>query len=752
MPSRPLARRARRARASPTRGSAPRRHRAAPRRTLDIDGARRERYPAPGALPDVEPGTLDDDLARRDFTVNAMALRLVGPGPASSIDPHGGAGGPATPASCGSCGRTPSRRTRAALVRAARYAGAAGVHARARDRARPPGAPRRRSTPARRGWPSELRRLLEEEDAAAGLRPAARPRRARGSPTPAGAGRGRRRPTARPAGARRAAVGRCGSARRSRRTPADRAALPGWAVATARELRDGMAAAARARRRRAGRPRPIARCSGRCARRACSARSPSAGRPSARWWAARPRPRARAIDGADLVAAGVAPGPAIGRALAAVRAAVLDGDGRRPRRAARTGPARRPGGAVTAPEADRDRDRTPRAGGRSPPAGAASAPGPSPGLNLGSDKDDPDDNVRANRAPPVRGARARRATRVEANAPGARGARCAPVDGPTPAGPVHRAPARLAGGGRPRDRARAGPRPGGAGRRLPAGAALAPGRARRRRGPRGLARAGGGRARRGRAGARRPGAASGAAIGPGIGPCCYPVSPDVRDALRAAGSARAVVAGDGRGPGRRGARRRCVAAGVPAAAVADGRGLHLAASRSASSRTAATGRLRAPGGARVGDGRDRSTRTRLREALAEARERLDAAAARGRAAGGRGRAGARGQVRRRPRTRPRSWMPAVRAWWARTASRTSRRRRGAGAGAPHLRLHRPPPAAQGARRAARRAARPLGSTRRAWRRRSRHRSEGPDAGSRRSERRRGANQRWYRAAPTSGVR
>jgi tRNA nucleotidyltransferase (CCA-adding enzyme) len=40
----------------------------------DVVTARRERYAAPGALPDVEWGDLEDDLLRRDFTVNAVAL------------------------------------------------------------------------------------------------------------------------------------------------------------------------------------------------------------------------------------------------------------------------------------------------------------------------------------------------------------------------------------------------------------------------------------------------------------------------------------------------------------------------------------------------------------------------------------------------------------------------------------------------------------------------------------------------------
>src|SRR4051812_34244682 len=45
---------------------------------FDLAGARRERYARPGALPDVELGApLEEDLARRDFSVNAMAVRLA---------------------------------------------------------------------------------------------------------------------------------------------------------------------------------------------------------------------------------------------------------------------------------------------------------------------------------------------------------------------------------------------------------------------------------------------------------------------------------------------------------------------------------------------------------------------------------------------------------------------------------------------------------------------------------------------------
>lgn len=47
-------------------------------RSHDVVRARRERYAHPGALPEVEPAGIDDDLARRDFTVNAIGLRIGG--------------------------------------------------------------------------------------------------------------------------------------------------------------------------------------------------------------------------------------------------------------------------------------------------------------------------------------------------------------------------------------------------------------------------------------------------------------------------------------------------------------------------------------------------------------------------------------------------------------------------------------------------------------------------------------------------
>ncbi len=58
---------------------------------LDVTTARRETYAHPGALPAVRPSTLKEDLFRRDFTVNAMAVRLNPEGWGELVDPFGGA-------------------------------------------------------------------------------------------------------------------------------------------------------------------------------------------------------------------------------------------------------------------------------------------------------------------------------------------------------------------------------------------------------------------------------------------------------------------------------------------------------------------------------------------------------------------------------------------------------------------------------------------------------------------------------------
>lgn len=48
-----------------------------PEARVDLATVRSEHYPSPGALPIVAAGTLDDDLLRRDFAVNALAVPLT---------------------------------------------------------------------------------------------------------------------------------------------------------------------------------------------------------------------------------------------------------------------------------------------------------------------------------------------------------------------------------------------------------------------------------------------------------------------------------------------------------------------------------------------------------------------------------------------------------------------------------------------------------------------------------------------------
>ena len=91
---------------------------------VDVAVARTESYAAPGALPDVSPAAdVVEDLARRDFTINAIAVPLAGePVP---IDPYGGVAdlgaGTLRLLHEGSVGDDPTR-----ALRAARYGGRLG--------------------------------------------------------------------------------------------------------------------------------------------------------------------------------------------------------------------------------------------------------------------------------------------------------------------------------------------------------------------------------------------------------------------------------------------------------------------------------------------------------------------------------------------------------------------------------------------------------------------------------------------------
>jgi tRNA nucleotidyltransferase (CCA-adding enzyme) len=295
--------------------------------SVDLTTARRERYPAPGALPEVEPGTLEDDLARRDFTINAMALGVAGPETGALRDPHGGLrdlrAGLVRALREDAFVEDPSR-----LLRAARYAARLGF-ALAPETA----AAARSAAGAVAGGSArvgeELRRLLSEPApvAAGGVAIVAD----LGVPWLAGGSDGEALAAA--FAALDAALAREGAPplaawalRLGRAVDADRLAglaVPGWAraVAGAAAAAGPLAARLRDPGLAASSVDEILRTTSTAAQAAALAQGAER---VALWWA-RWRDLAPEVGGADLVAAGIRPGPAIGRALRAVRAAVLDG-------------------------------------------------------------------------------------------------------------------------------------------------------------------------------------------------------------------------------------------------------------------------------------------------------------------------------------------------------------------------------------------------------------------------------------------
>ena len=295
-------------------------------RHLDMVTARRESYAQPGALPDVEPGDLADDLARRDFTVNAIAYVLHGDGEGGIIDPHDGRADIIAERirtlRAGAFREDPSR-----VVRAIRYAARLGfrmeedTEAEARE-----SAPQTSLESSRVA--DEAARLLAEGSASVALAMAD----ALGAPWPDPDDRRDDR-----LAALVGALSRPGAPAPStwalrlglgvRPEAAAGAAVPAWARALAAEVRAGLSRA------------PMLQGDAPPSRIDATLRDmPPAAQVGAlvggadvvsRWWADW-RDMAPEVTGADLVAAGVPPGPAIGRALRAVRAALLDGhvDGR----------------------------------------------------------------------------------------------------------------------------------------------------------------------------------------------------------------------------------------------------------------------------------------------------------------------------------------------------------------------------------------------------------------------------------------
>lgn len=133
--------------------------------TVDLSRTRSETYAAPGALPAVAPAGIDADLARRDFTVNALAMPLSGPG--DLLDPFGGAADLAA----GTLRALHDRSfiddpTRA--IRAARYAARLGLKPDPRTRQLLVATDLGAVSADRRD--AELARLAAEPEAAAGFR------------------------------------------------------------------------------------------------------------------------------------------------------------------------------------------------------------------------------------------------------------------------------------------------------------------------------------------------------------------------------------------------------------------------------------------------------------------------------------------------------------------------------------------------------------------------------------------------------
>jgi len=58
--------------------------------SVDLATARAETYARPGALPAVKPGSIDSDLSRRDFTINAMAVAIYPGHFGELLDPYRG--------------------------------------------------------------------------------------------------------------------------------------------------------------------------------------------------------------------------------------------------------------------------------------------------------------------------------------------------------------------------------------------------------------------------------------------------------------------------------------------------------------------------------------------------------------------------------------------------------------------------------------------------------------------------------------
>lgn len=287
----------------------------------DFAQARAESYARPGALPDVRPGTLAEDLLRRDFTVNTVALGLDGrldgaPGALADLDAR-----QLRVLHDASFADDPTR-----LLRLVRYATRLGFavepHTEELMRAALAAGALATVTPTRIG--AELRLLLREPGAAAALAWVSAWKDALGVPLAFDPELSARAAALLPADGRpdllllAVACRGVGGGR-----------LSGWLDAlgfTAVE-RAVVVAAAQARGvEQLERPSEIAaRFRGLPVESVAMAGALGAAEP-ARRWLDELRHVTLAISGDDLLAAGVPQGEAVGRGLAAALRAKLDGD------------------------------------------------------------------------------------------------------------------------------------------------------------------------------------------------------------------------------------------------------------------------------------------------------------------------------------------------------------------------------------------------------------------------------------------